>query len=301
MRILVLGRSGQLARAIVARGSVAGHSMTALGRSEADLCSPASVRTAVASARPNIVINAAAYTAVDRAETEQDLAHALNVTGPAAAAAAAHQLGIPFIHVSTDYVFDGLKGRPYVETDAPAPVNVYGATKAEGEAAVAEANPRRVVLRTSWVYSATGSNFVLTMLRLAEGRDVLRVVNDQTGCPTHADELAEAILRISDRVVGCEIGDPAFGLFHCAAAGETTWHGFAEAIMKGSQARGGPWCGIQPIPTASYPTPARRPVDTRLDCARLARVHEIGLPEWRISLSKCLDQISGLGPQEWNS
>jgi dTDP-4-dehydrorhamnose reductase len=237
------------------------------------------------------VVNAAAYTAVDRAEDQPDLARAVNATGAGWLAAAAAGRGAPFVHFSTDYVFDGLKGAPYVETDPVSPLGVYGATKAEGERLVLAANPRSVVLRTAWVCSPDGANFVKTMLRLATEREELRVVADQHGAPTFAADLAAAVARMAPRLVAADAGDAAFGLFHLTGQPHTTWHGFTEAILDEAARRGHPRPRLVPITTAAYPTKARRPADGRLDCSRVSQVFGIAPADWRQSLGRCLDVL----------
>jgi len=292
-RILVLGRNGQVATALLARLPLDGHEVEAVGRAGLDLAQPEAARAAVLERAPDIVINAAAYTGVDRAEGDEAAARALNATGPAAAAAAATEIGAPFIHFSTDYVFDGSKGEPYEEGDTPFPLGVYGRTKLEGELAVAAANPHHVILRTAWVCSATGSNFVKTMLRLAGERDSLGVVDDQYGRPTFARDLANAVGSIITRLPD-NTAQEGWGVFHAASQGETTWCGFARAIMNGSRARGGPSAEVRPITTADFPTPAQRPADSRLSTERLASVYDVRLPVWQDSLAVCLDEIYGL-------
>ena len=291
MRILILGRSGQVASALSGKLALAGHNVVTLSREELDLGDPDAARAGVLAARPEIVINAAAYTAVDQAESDADAARALNATGPGAAATAAAELGAAFIHFSTDYVFDGSRGRPYVETDETSPLGVYGQSKLAGEAAVVAANPRHVILRTAWVCSAGGSNFLRTMLRLANEREELGVVDDQTGQPTFAADLADAVVAIIDHWRTSQA--PAWGVFHAVSQGETTWCGFARAIMAGSQARGGPVARISAIGTADFPTPARRPADSRLGTDKLAAAYGIRLPHWQTSLGACLDEIYG--------
>jgi dTDP-4-dehydrorhamnose reductase len=217
----------------------------------------------------------------------------VNRDGAAALAAAAAALGAPVLHVSTDYVFDGTKGVPYTEADAPAPAGAYGRSKLEGERAVLAANPRSVVLRTSWVVSATGHNFLRTMLRLAETRDEVAVVDDQRGAPTFAADLAEAVLGMAPRLAAAPAGDAAFGVFHLAGAPDTTWHGFAAAIFAAAAARGRRVPALRAIPTSAYPTPTRRPADSRLDCSRIAAVHGVGRPDSRPALERCLDGLLG--------
>jgi len=288
MRVLVAGREGQLARALAAAFGAAGHAVTALEPPALDLTDRASLAAALRG-EPDLVINAAAYTAVDRAEDEPALARAVNATGAGwlAEAAAAH--GVPLIHVSTDYVFDGTKGAPYGEADAPNPLGTYGASKAEGERLVLAAHPRATVIRTAWVCSKDGSNFVRTMLRLAQEREELRVVADQQGAPSFADDLAAAMLRMAPRLLAGE----GCGLFHLTGAPHTTWHGFAAAILDAAASRGHPRPRLTPITTADYPTRARRPADGRLDCARIAAVHGIAPADWRVSLGRCLDILVG--------
>jgi dTDP-4-dehydrorhamnose reductase len=293
MRVLIAGREGQLARALLARLAPEGHALTALEPPELDLTSRESIAAAIAAAQPDLVVNAAAYTAVDKAEDQAEIALAVNATGAGWLAEAAAARGAPFVHVSTDYVFDGAKGAPYVETDATSPLGVYGATKEAGERAVMAASPRSIVLRTAWVCSADGANFVKTMLRLAADRDELRVVADQFGAPTFAADLADAIARMAPRLLAAPAGDEAFGLFHLSGAPHTSWHGFAEAIMDGAAARGGKRPHVLPITTDEYPTRARRPADGRLDCAKIGRVHGIVPADWRVSLARCLDLLVG--------
>lgn len=293
MRVLIAGREGQVARALVARWAPEGHALTALEPPELDLTSRASIATAMRAARPDLVVNAAAYTAVDKAEDQAELAHAVNRDGAGWLAEAAAEAGAPFVHFSTDYVFDGLKGSPYVETDAVNPLGVYGASKEAGERAVLAANPRSIVLRTAWVCSPDGGNFVKTMLRLAAEREELRVVADQHGAPTFAADLADAVARMAPRLLAAEAGDAAFGLFHLSGTPHTTWHGFAEAILDGAARRGRRRPKLTPITTADYPTRARRPADGRLDCAKITRIHGIAPADWRASLAGCLDALLG--------
>lgn len=287
--ILLLGRSGQVARALYSRLGDAGHKVITLGRTEADLSDPDVARAAVLGSQPDFVINAAAYTAADRAETEAEAATALNVNGPAAAARAAADLGIPFLQISTDYVFDGSKGAPYTEADDPHPLSVYGRTKWDGERAVAAANPRHVILRTAWVYSSEGANFLRTMLELAKTREFLTIVNDQKGCPTYAGDLADVVASIVGQIE--QEDRQTWGVFHAAGGGDATWFEFAEAIMAGSAARGGPSANVVPITSKEFPTVAKRPTDSRLSTEKLSTIFGITLPSWRCSLEACLDEI----------
>ncbi|MAL11292.1 MAG: dTDP-4-dehydrorhamnose reductase [Maricaulis sp.] len=280
MKILVIGIKGQLARALIARRNRPGIEMVAAGRPQVDFERPTALGDLVGGTRPDLVINAAAFTAVDRAEDEVEAARAVNATGPAALARAAAAGGIPFIHVSTDYVFDGAKGSLYDETDPVSPVNVYGRTKAEGEAAVLAAHPGALVARTSWVYAPEGVNFVRTMLKLGAERDRLRVVADQQGRPTEAGALADALLELGQAL---RSGAPG-GLLHVAAEGDTSWHGFATEILRGA----GLSTPVDPIATSDFPTRAPRPSDTRLDLSRARSEYGIVLPDWHESLERCL-------------
>jgi dTDP-4-dehydrorhamnose reductase len=293
MRILIAGREGQLARALLARLGPEGHVITALEPPELDLASRDSIAAAMDAAKPDLVINAAAYTAVDRAEDQAESARAVNATGAGWLAEAAAARGAPFVHVSTDYVFAGDKGSPYVETDPVDPLGVYGATKEEGERLVRAANPRSVVIRTAWVCSADGANFVKTMLRLAGERDEIRVVADQHGAPTFAADLADAIARMMPRLMAAQRGDEAFGIFHLSGAPHTTWHGFTAEILAQAGRRGHPVPRLTPIATSDYPTKAQRPADGRLDCSKITRAHGIAPADWRVSLGRCLDILVG--------
>jgi dTDP-4-dehydrorhamnose reductase len=305
MRILVAGREGQVARALAARAGAAGLDLLAVGRPDLDLATGAGLDRAMAW-RPDVVVNAAAYTAVDRAESEPEAAFAVNRDGAARLASAAEAAGVPFLHLSTDYVFDGTKATPYREDDPTAPLGVYGRSKYEGEAAVLAASSRAYVFRTAWVYGATGANFLLTMLRLAASRPGLRVVDDQTGNPTAADDIADALLQAARRLAGTgavdgETGAPPPGVYHMTGAGETTWCGFARAIMAGAAERGLPSVAVEPIGTADYPTPARRPANSRLDNTKLRAAFGVQLPDWRLSMGRVLDAVAaaqaGAGPR----
>ncbi|ATR19527.1 dTDP-4-dehydrorhamnose reductase (plasmid) [Roseomonas sp. FDAARGOS_362] len=296
MRIAVTGRDGQVARALRERAQAAGVSIVALARPELDLARPDTVLPALHAASADVVVNAAAYTAVDKAESEPDQAQLVNATGAGAVAAAAAKLGIPVIHLSTDYVFDGQLDRPYREDDATGPIGAYGRSKLAGEKAIAAAQPDdHVILRTAWVYSPFGVNFVKTMLRLAATRDEISVVADQHGSPTSALDIADAVLQVARNLLGSR--DPALrGVFHLSGSGYTHWAGFAAAIFEFSAHRGGPEARVKPIATAEYPTPARRPANSRLDCAKLARVHGITLPDWRLSSEACIGRLLPQAP-----
>ncbi len=280
-RILLLGALGQVGMCLrpllAARGQV-----TAIDRDDLDIADADALRAFVRALDPSLIVNAAAYTAVDRAETEPDAARAINATAPAILAEEAARSGARLVHYSTDYVYDGTAARPYVETDATAPLSVYGRTKLDGDEAILGSGAAAVILRTSWVYGPHGHNFLRTMLRLAgEGTTHLRVVADQRGTPTLASDLAAA----TDAILGqWTAGDGREGVYHATNEGETTWHGFAAAIF----ADAGLSVTVEPIPTAAYPTPAPRPAYGVLSKAKLAAAFGIVLPEWRDALATCL-------------
>lgn len=291
MRIAVTGREGQVVQSLLERGPVAGVTVVAVGRPDLDLADPDSVFAALKAAAPDLVVSAAAYTAVDKAESEPALAHAVNGAGAGAVAAAAAAFKVPVVHLSTDYVFDGAKPTPYGEDDPTGPLGVYGASKLAGEAAVAAHAADHVILRTAWVYSPFGANFVKTMLRIGEGRPVVRVVADQVGRPTSALDIADAVIAVG-RTLAARPDEPALrGVFHLAAAGEASWADFAEAVFAGAKARGRTVPAVERITTADYPTPARRPANSRLDGSRLAARHGVTLPDWRASLDTVLDRL----------
>ena len=292
MRLLIAGWQGQVARAMVEMAP-GDPSVTAcaVGRPALDICEAKTIERAMVNTGPDVVINSAAYTAVDKAESEADQAFRMNRDGAKALAEAAARRGIPIIHISTDYVFDGAKAGAYREEDATGPVTVYGRSKLEGEDAVRAANPRHVIVRTAWVHSATGSNFVKTMLRLAGERDELRVVEDQTGNPTYAPHLCAAILDIARQVKGRPEDAGEWGLYHAAGSGVTTWCGFAGEVMRVSGALGGPSVPVRPITTADYPTPAKRPVNSALDCGKMKRTFGIELPAWEQGAEACVTRL----------
>lgn len=293
MRILVIGRSGQLGTAL-AEATSAGVTVVAVGRPDADLTRPEALAEMIARERPAAVINAAAYTAVDRAESEAEAAFALNATGAGNVASAAHAAGLPVVHVSTDYVFDGSKSEPYLETDPVAPLGVYGASKLDGERRVAQANPRHLIVRTAWVVSPFGANFVKTMLRLAAERPRLRVVDDQIGTPTYAPDLARALIAMAGQGAQHPAGDVLWGVYHAANGGETTWCGLARRVMERARSRGLPSAPVDAIMTADYPTPARRPANSRLDTGKLTRVFGLSLPHWTQAVDACVDRLAAV-------
>jgi len=292
MRIVVTGGpEGQVLRSFVERGAAAGYDIVALGRPKLDLVGDEqAVVRAVEQASPDVIVSAAAYTAVDEAESEQDLAFAINARGAAAVAQAADQLGVPIVHLSTDYVFDGLKTTPYTEDDVPRPKSVYGASKLAGETAVLEAARGAVVVRTAWVYSPFDMNFVKTMLRLAADREEVGVVADQVGNPTSALDISDGILAVAANLLSSP-SQKLRGVFHMTGDGEATWAEFTERIFAASAAIGGPAARVRPITTPEYPTPAARPANSRLDNSKLARIHGVRLPDWRCSIDEVVRRL----------
>lgn len=295
MRLVVTGSRGQVARSLLERASRhPGIEVVAVGRPELDLEDPATVLPALAAAAPDLVVSAAAYTAVDRAEAEPARAFAVNEAGAGHVAAAATRLGVPVVHLSTDYVFDGEGQGAHAETDPTGPQGVYGASKLAGERAVARANPRHFILRTAWVYSPFGANFVRTMLRLAGEREEVAVVADQWGNPTSALDIADAILHAAPAM---RAGDGGLcGIYHLAGSGETSWHGFACHIFAASRARGGPSARVKEIATADYPTAAKRPRNSRLSSARFAAAFGWTAPDWRRSTEEVVARLVEAGP-----
>jgi dTDP-4-dehydrorhamnose reductase len=293
VRIAVTGLHGQVARSLLEACDAQSVEVVALGRPHLDLAVFETIEPALQAASPDIVVNAAAYTAVDQAEREPEIADRINAKGAGAIAKAAETLHLPIIHLSTDYVFDGKKVNPYVEEDPVAPATAYGASKLAGEHAVAAANRDHVILRTAWVYAPWGKNFVRTMVALAETREEVRVVADQHGCPTYAPDLAAAIIQIAHNLSKDTSPNSNWrGIFHLAGAGETTWAGFAEAIFENLAGECKRRPRLIPIASAEYPTPAHRPANSRLDCAKIARVHGVKLPPWRESLAACLERLA---------
>ena len=297
LRLFITGAEGQVARALrEAAEADAGLVIAYAGRPELDLARPETIAPLIEAFRPDVVINPAAFTAVDKAESEADMAFAVNRDGAGAVAAAAAKVGAPIIHLSTDYVFDGAKDAPYVESDLVAPQGVYGRSKLEGEQAVAAANPRQVILRTAWVYAPFGANFVRTMLRLSAERDALKVVDDQVGCPTYAPDIADAIISISRRIAGDGWRPGYAGVTHLAGPDAVSWCGFARRIVAGSGVRGGKTPPVDAITTADFPTPAKRPANSRLSTQRLAEVFDLRLPPLTASLDSCLDRLIAPAP-----
>jgi dTDP-4-dehydrorhamnose reductase len=301
-RILVTGASGQVGEALLQTLAPLGE-VVAPGREQLDLTDPDSIRRVMREVRPRWVVNPAAHTAVDKAESEPELAFAINAAAPQLLAEEAIRIGAALVHYSTDYVFDGTKATPYVETDPVAPVNVYGASKLAGEQALAASGVPFLVFRTSWVYGATGKNFVRSMLRFARERELLKVVADQHGGPTWSFELA----RMTAHVIGqleaaaaqqaCPLAEavqPLAGIYHATGSGQTTWCGFAaQAIADLQQLEpAARLARVEPITTAEYPTPARRPLNSRLDCGKLQRSFAWKMPDWQQSLQQVVAKLT---------
>jgi dTDP-4-dehydrorhamnose reductase len=292
MRVLLIGRNGQvgfeLRRALAPLAEV-----VAVDFPECNLAEPASLERHIAAAAPEVIVNAAAYTAVDKAEAEPEVAQAINATAPGLIGAAARRLGARVIHYSTDYVYAGDKAAPYVETDPTGPLCVYGRSKRDGDAALAASGAEHYVFRTSWVFGAHGGNFVKTILRLAAERESLTVVADQIGAPTSAALLADVTAQVLGQLRHRPA--PPSGVYHLTAGGETSWHGFAQAILRGAAERGHRLKlaaeAVAPIPTSAYPLPARRPANSRLDTMRLRQTFGLTLPDWQHGLDHVLDQI----------
>ena len=293
-RFLVTGANGQLGfelqRALAPLGEV-----MACSRDACDLSNPDSIRAAVRAAKPDVIFNAGAYTAVDKAESEPDLARAVNASAPGILGEEAAKRGALVIHYSTDYVFDGTKPSAYREEDATNPLGLYGKTKLEGEKALAASCADHLIFRTSWVFGAHGKNFLKTILRLASSRDELRIVADQFGAPTGASLLADASTHIAARYLRDGRGNFPFGLYHLAASGETSWHGFAQHIVAKAAAANAPLQAtperILPIPAAEYPTPAARPANSRLDTSKFRTAFGLHLPDWTHGVDQVLDVL----------
>jgi len=289
--ILITGASGQLGNALTTLARERRVPFVAVSRPEFDFENPASIDACFAAAAPSLVINAAAYTAVDAAESNPAPASAGNHTGPLRLAELCLAADIPYLHVSTDYVFDGAKGAPYVETDPTNPTGVYGASKRDGEEAIMALGAKAIILRTAWVYAAHGKNFARTMLGAGRRMPKLRVVADQRGTPPAAPALARAMLDIAGRLQDSGWVSEYGGIYHATGSGETTWHGFATAIFAAAAELGQAAPELEAITTADWPTPARRPADSRLDCTKLAEVFGLTLPQWQESLPPIVAQL----------
>ncbi|UCO97931.1 dTDP-4-dehydrorhamnose reductase [Metapseudomonas lalkuanensis] len=287
MKILLCGKSGQIAHEL--QLSLAAHcsELVCLGRAEMDLLEPDTIRGQLRKHAPDLIINAAGHTAVDLAESEPDLAMEANGTACGVLAEEAAALGAPLIQFSTDYVFDGAKASPYTEEDTPLPLSAYGRSKLAGEQAIQAVGGQHLILRTSWVYSMHGRNFLLTMQRLLQEREELRVVDDQIGAPTWAGSIAQATLELIEQ---WQAGNRRWGVYHLTNQGETSWFGFASAIGEQLKAAGKPCGRLVPIPSSEYPTPAKRPLNSRLDGRKLAQDWHVSLPDWRSALAECLRQ-----------
>ena len=290
-RILVTGRGGQLATGLEAALPVRGFEALLVGQPEFEFDRPETVVAHFAALRPDAVVNCAAWTAVDAAEDDEAGAFRANALGPALIARLCAEAAIPLIQISTDYVYDGLKGSPYVESDAPNPLSAYGRTKLAGEWAALAGNPQTTILRTAWVFAPVGRNFVKTMLSVGATRPELRVVADQHGHPTAAPDLADAIARVLERIRSTGWQPQYRGVFHAMATGSTSWHGFAEAIFAAVKPYGGPQPKVHPIATHEYPVKAVRPADGRTDGTKLRETFGITMPAWELGLARVLDAI----------
>ncbi|MBR7963254.1 dTDP-4-dehydrorhamnose reductase [Burkholderia vietnamiensis] len=288
--ILVTGIRGQVGFALLRHMQGLGD-VIGLDRAALDLASPDAIRSVVRSIRPTVIVNPAAYTAVDAAETQRDLAMAINTVAPRLLAEEAARIGASLIHYSTDYVFDGAKTEPYVETDAANPLNIYGESKLAGEQGIAAVGGRHMILRTSWVYGARGRNFLTTMLRLASERDELKIVDDQFGAPTWSETIAALTAHVIAQALASDDADAWWhrhgGLYHLTAAGAASWYEFATAIFAQARVQRVPT--LVPIPASAYPTPASRPVNSRLANERFVRAFGLAAPQWRDALRLCLD------------
>lgn len=291
MKMLVVGSmNGQVARCLADLNHPE-FAIEVRGRPQTDLAVPTSLLRTMSEMKPDAVINCGAYTAVDHAEENRGIAYAINASGVGALAKICAEVGIPLIHISTNEVFDGVKTSPYIEADTTRPLTVYGESKLEGEAAVAASGAKHVILRVSWVHAPEGKNFVRTMLRLAGSRDRINVVADQIGRPTYAPHLAIALRDIAARLVA-DSSAPS-GLFHLTGSGDPcSWRQFAEAIFAASQVRGGPFAVADPIPTSAYPTPARRPANSVLDCGKIGAAYGLVMPHWKQGVEECIVQIA---------
>jgi dTDP-4-dehydrorhamnose reductase len=290
LRVVVTGKRGQLVRSILEVGTAKGIEVIAVGRPELELTAPASVEAAVAALKPQVLVNAAGYTDTEGAEDHPELAHAINVDGAGAVATCARKLGVPLIHLSSAYVFDGSSGAPYCETDPVNPLGAYGRTKALGETAVAAANPDFVILRTSLVFSPFGRNTLTNLLRRAEQRDEIPVITDQSVNPTSAFDLAGGILAVAANIVGARQNRALLGTFHLAGRGAASPAEFIEALLAFSAQRGGPSARVVRITSAELVTRVRRPLNSLLDCSRIAAIHGVALPSWETSLRDCVER-----------
>ncbi len=292
MRLLIAGWQGQIARALVEAAPACPEVRAcAVGRAALDICEARSIERALSDINPTLVINSAAYTAVDEAETEVERAYALNRDGARLLAEASARRDIPIIHLSTDYVYGGPQRVAYGGHDPTDPVPVYGQSKIEGEDAVRAANPKHVILRTAWVFSPSGRNFVKTMLSRAAENERVSVVNDQHGSPTYAPHLVDAILDLARKLSAAKDGEVPWGVYHATGAGTATWCEMAQEVFRCSAKLGGPTAVVDPIASTDYPTPAQRPVNSRLDCSKLNRAFGITLPSWQGGVAQCVERL----------
>ncbi len=291
MKILIIGKHGMLAQELLQNFHEAGGGVVCKGRPEVDLCKPDTIREVLLTHHPSVIINAAAYTAVDRAESHPDPAFAVNRDGTRCLAEHSHRLGIPLIHISTDYVFDGKKRRPYREDDPVSPLGVYGQSKWEGEEAVRRCQPHHIILRTSWLYGLYGRNFLKTILNKAKETEELRIIDDQWGCPTWAKDVASALAVITRKVR--DANEVPWGTYHFCSAGETTWYEFGRTIID--QAREFLSLKIEritPIATDEYPAQVKRPAYSVLDCSKIHHAFDLRQPQWQESAQRCLEELS---------
>lgn len=290
MRILVFGSSGQVAQSLAALSDEATHIVT-LGRPEGDITDETAVRSAIQTHTPQIVINAAAYTAVDAAETDQDNAFKVNEHGSGILARVTAENDLPLIHYSTDYVFDGSQAEPYRPDAQVSPLGVYGKSKEAGERAIRAANPKHVILRTAWVFSPFGKNFVKTMLTLGKSRDDLNVVDDQVGNPSYAPDIAKHALDIASNILMSPQQASLYGTFHLSNRGDISWCGFATEIFRQASPKLGIDCQVHPIPSSEFPTPAKRPAFSKLDGTNLEQLHGVSPRHWTEALSDCIEAL----------
>jgi len=290
-RIFVAGGTGQVALSLKEAAVKAGVELKTAGRPDFDVTDPAGMQATIKAYKPTAIINAAAYTAVDAAEDDEKNAVAINGAGAGALAAIAADMNVPFLHISTDYVFDGTKDGAYVEGDPVAPQGAYGRSKLAGEQAVMEANPRAMIFRTAWIFSPFGKNFCKTMLALASNRDELSIVADQFGNPTYAPDIADALLAVIAKATANGWRPELAGIYHLAGTGDTNWHGFAKRIFEEGGKHGHKVPIANAISTADYPTPAKRPANSRLDCTKLETTFRVTMPQWQESTAICVKRL----------
>ncbi len=291
MKVLVTGANGQLARSLGEARLPENWQLNALGRPQLDLLLPDTISKSFDRFEPHLVINTAAYTNVDQAEAEEELARKINADGAGHIAQICERHGIPLIHISTDYVFDGTKIHPYREDDFVAPTSAYGRSKLAGEQRVADTCARYIILRTAWLYSSFGRNFVETMLRLAVTRDEIKVVDDQFGNPTYAPDLADCIVAMAGQIFQDRYEDIPWGIYHAAGTGDASWYDVACETFIQSKQIGGPVTEIHPIRASEFPSPAKRPANSRLDCSKLDKNFGLRLPSWQVNIAECVRRL----------